>query len=113
MIGGLLRAGVILAAATVFLGGVVYLMQHSSDRVNYSRFDAGSDQVRSLAGVVRSAARLDSTGLIQFGLLLLIATPVARVITAAAGFALERDGRYTVVSLIVLAVLILSLMHAT
>lgn len=113
MIGKLLRTGVLLAAATVFLGAVVYLMRHSSDRVDYGRFVAAGDQVRSLAGVVHSAASLDSTGLIQFGLLLLIATPVARVVMAAAGFALEKDRLYTLVSLIVLGILVFSLMHAT
>ena len=48
----------------------------------------------------------------QFGLLLLIATPVARVAMAVVGFALERDRLYVVVSLIVLTVLLLSLTRA-
>lgn len=113
MIGELLRAGVVFAAATVFLGGVLYLLQHRSDRVNYGHFVEGGDEVRSLSGVVRSVVHFDSTGLIQFGLLLLIATPVARVIMGAAGFALEKDGLYATISLVVLAILVFSLMHAT
>ena len=51
--------------------------------------------------------------MIQLGLLLLIATPVARVAMAVIGFHLERDRLYEVVSLIVLAVLAFSLMHAS
>jgi uncharacterized membrane protein len=50
--------------------------------------------------------------LIQLGLLLLIATPVARVAVAIVGFALERDRLYTVISLIVLLILLASLIHA-
>ena len=48
---------------------------------------------------------------VQLGLLLLIATPIARVVLAAVGFAFERDRMYVVVSLIVLAVLLFSLLH--
>lgn len=113
IIGQLLRAGVLLAAAVVFAGGVLYLVQNHSQRVDYKTFSAGSENLRTLPGIVKLAAELDSEGLIQFGLLLLIATPVARVIMAIAGFQLERDYMYVVVSLIVLAVLLFSLMHAT
>ena len=94
-------------------GGVSYLVQHHSSQVNYHTFAAGGQSVRTLPGIVASAARLDSAGLIQFGLLLLIATPVARVAMALVGFALERDRLYTVVSLIVLLILALSLIRAT
>jgi uncharacterized membrane protein len=47
--------------------------------------------------------------LIQLGLLLLIATPVARVAFSVAVFAMQRDRLYVVVALIVLAVLMYSL----
>jgi uncharacterized membrane protein len=112
MIGRLLRVGVLLAAAVVFAGGVLYLVQHHADRVNYRVFVAGGPNNRTLAGIVQSAASLNSEGLIQFGLLLLIATPVARVGMALVGFVFERDRLYTVVSLIVLLILAFSLIHA-
>ena len=113
IIGRLLQTGVLLAAATVFAGGVLYLVQNHSARVDYRVFVPPRPDLRTFAGVVRSAAHLQSEGLIQFGLLLLIATPVARVAMAIAGFALERDRLYTVVSLIVLLILVYSLTRAT
>jgi uncharacterized membrane protein len=113
IIGNLLRAGVLLAAAIVFAGGVLYLIQHHSDRASYSTFKIEGSDVSTLAGILRSAGHLQSEGLIQFGLLLLIATPVARVAMAVAGFYLERDHLYVWVSLIVLAVLLFSLLRAT
>jgi len=113
IIGNLLRAGVLLAAAVVFAGGVLYLVQRHSVRVDYKTFNPGPESLRSLPGIAKSAASLNSEGLIQLGLVLLIATPVARVAMAVAGFALERDRMYVVVSLIVLGVLLFSLMHAT
>jgi uncharacterized membrane protein len=52
---------------------------------------------------------LRPASVIQLGLLLLIATPVARVAMSLVAFILQRDRVYVVVTLIVLAVLIFSL----
>jgi uncharacterized membrane protein len=112
IIGNLLRAGVLLAAVTVSCGGVVYLFHHAADQVSYQRFSEAGQTVRSIGGVIRAAAHLNSEGLIQLGLIMLIATPVARVALAVVGFALERDGLYATVSLVVLAILAFSLLHA-
>jgi len=112
IIGNLLRAGVLLAAAVVLIGGVLYLAGHNGDRIGYRQFSPGGPAIQSVAGILQSASHLDSEGLIQLGLLLLIATPVARVALAVVGFTLERDRLYAVVSLIVLAILTFSLLHA-
>ena len=113
IIGQLLRAGVLLSAAMETVGGILYLVQHHADRVNYRTFVPGGPSIQTLPGIIQSAAHLDSAGLIQLGLLMLIATPVARVAVAVIGFAIERDRLYTVVSLIVLLILVASLIHAT
>jgi uncharacterized membrane protein len=113
IIGRLLQTGVLVAAATVFAGGVLYLFQAHSERVDYRVFIPGSSNLRTLPGIVDSAAHFQRDGLIQFGLLLLIATPVLRVAMAIVGFAMERDRLYTVVSLIVLLILAFSLIRAT
>ncbi|MFP5208333.1 MAG: DUF1634 domain-containing protein [Acidobacteriota bacterium] len=113
ILGNLLRAGVLLAAVIVLAGGILYLFHYGSNPVSYRTFSAGGPDRRTVPGIAQSAAALHSVGLIQLGLLLLIATPVARVVMAVAGFYLERDRLYVVVSLIVLAVLTFSLMHAT
>lgn len=113
IIGNLLRAGVLLAAAVVLAGAGLYLFQNPGGRVNYRTFVPGPENMRTVSGIAHSAAHLNSEALMQFGLLLLIATPVARVVMAVVGFAMERDRLYVVVSLIVLAVLLASLVHAT
>jgi uncharacterized membrane protein len=100
LIGQLLRAGVLLAAAIVLAGGVLYLARHGADRANYHSFVAGGTDTRTLRGIVQSAARGDGEGWILIGLVLLVLTPIARVAVAAVGFFLERDRLYTVVSLI-------------
>jgi uncharacterized membrane protein len=113
IIGRLLQAGVLLAAAVVTIGAVAYLAQHHANHVDYRNFVPGGPGICTFPAIVRSAAHFESLGIIQFGLLLLIATPVARVALAIAGFALERDRLYTVVSVVVLLILLASLLHAT
>ncbi len=111
--GSLLRAGVLIAAAVVTVGGVLYLVQHHAEQIHYGIFTEEGGDLRTIAGIASSASRLHSGALIQFGILLLIATPVARVVFAVVGFALERDKLYLLVSVVVLAILIFSLLHAT
>ena len=112
-IGKLLRTGVLSAAALVALGGIAYLYGNHGLKVNYRTFVANAPAMRTLAGITQSAMHLQPQGLMQFGLLLLIATPIARVVMAVIGFALEKDRLYTIISAIVLAILIFSLMRAT
>lgn len=113
VMGNLLRVGVLTAAGVVTIGALAWLAQHYADPAQFRSFTLESNDLRTLPGIVRLAAHFNPSGVIQFGLLLLIATPVARVVFAIAGFAMERDRLYVVVSCIVLAVLIFSLMHAT
>jgi uncharacterized membrane protein len=108
-IGNLLRLGVAIAAAVVLLGGVVYLARHGLETPSYHVFHGEPSQFRSVAGILGSVTLLSGRGIIQLGLLLLIATPIARVAFAVLGFAMERDRTYVLVSLIVLTTLLFSL----
>ena len=109
LLGRLLRSGVILAAAVVFVGGVWYLAQSKSEVENYKSFRREPPELTHVTQIVRQAVSLNPLGLIQFGLLLLIATPVARVVFSVAGFAIERDWMYVVATMLVLAMLLYSL----
>jgi uncharacterized membrane protein len=108
--GHLLRTGVLIAAFVVFIGGVLYLHQNRGPRPDYATFHSVAAGLRSPAGVVKQLPTGDSNAIIQLGLLLLIATPIARVIFAAFGFSAEKDWLYLIISLIVLAVLTYSLL---
>jgi uncharacterized membrane protein len=109
IMGLLLRTGVILAALIVLAGAIVDSRQQTS-RIDYHTFGGEPAELRSPGGIVHSALTLDGRGLIQFGLLLLIATPIARVIFSVVLFVYERDWTYVVVTLIVLAALSYSLL---
>ena len=110
IIGSLLRAGVLLAASVVLIGGVFYLGRHGQETVNYTTFHGEPEALKSIPAVVDGIVSLSARAIIQFGLLLLIATPIARVAFSAIAFALEKDYMYVVITLIVLGVLLYSLL---
>ncbi|TRZ98255.1 MAG: DUF1634 domain-containing protein [Deltaproteobacteria bacterium] len=109
VIGTLLRWGVIFAALMVLAGGAMYLGSCGSTIPDYRVFRGEPPELRAVTGIVREAASLNPLGLIQFGLLLLIATPLARVAFSVVAFALQRDRTYVVVTLFVLAVVLFGL----
>ena len=109
LVGNLLRFGVLTASAVVFLGGVLYLARWGMTPPKYEIFQGEPEELRSVTGIVRQMLALRARAAIQFGLLLLIATPVLRVAVSMVAFALERDKLYTAVAAVVLAGLLYSL----
>jgi uncharacterized membrane protein len=103
IIGNLLRVGVGTAAAVVASGGVWYLLRTGHSRPAYHSFHPDMRGLHSLGSLPLPQA------IIMIGLLILIATPVARVVFSLFAFALERDRAYVVITLIVLVVLLYSL----
>lgn len=109
VMGNLLRAGVITAALVVLLGGIVYLVRYGTTHVDHRVFHGEPADLRSPIGIVDEAIVFRSRALIQLGVLLLIATPLARVVFSVFAFARQRDGVYVVITLVVLVVLCFSL----
>jgi uncharacterized membrane protein len=108
-IAGLLRGGVILAAALVLAGGVLYLKSESGPAPNYHVFQGEPEELRTVPGIFHAALGLRGPGLIQLGLLVLIATPITRVVFSVIAFLYERDWIYVTVTLMVLGLLCYSL----
>jgi uncharacterized membrane protein len=113
VIGKLLRAGVVLSASVVSIGGILYLLRHGGEITDYRTFRGELSTLRSVPGIVHGALHLTGRGIIQLGLLLLIATPIARVIFSAIAFARERDYLYVAFTLAVLGVLAYSLLESS
>jgi len=110
ILGNLLRTGVLISAAVVLSGACVYLSRHAHEPADYRVFHGEPSEYRTIPGVMQSVTNGRGRGLIQLGLLLLIATPIARVAFSVAGFAIERDRLYVAFTLIVLAILLYSLL---
>lgn len=105
----LLRGGVLLSALVVIAGAVPYLGAHPWLHVSYRTFQGEPEQLKTVHGIVRTAFSGQTRSIMQLGLLLLIATPVARVVFSVLAFAMEGDRLYVVFTLIVLSVLLYSL----
>ncbi len=108
-VAGMLRVGVSVAALLVAIGGVMLLRHPWNAVASYRVFQAAGPCLQTLKGILDGLGKLDARSIVQFGLVLLIATPVARVIFCIVGFARQKDKLYVVVSGTVLAVLIYSL----
>lgn len=98
-----------LASATVLTGGAIFLYVNGAARANYRTFRSEPAQLRQPLHLIHAIAHGDPAAIIQLGILLLIATPVARVAFAAVAFTLQRDRLYLGISLFVLAILLVGL----
>lgn len=110
IIANLLRGGVTLSALMVLTGGVIFLVRHGNEPAGYHVFAGEPSDLRSLKGILHAAFALRGRGIVQLGLLMLIATPVARVAFSVFAFVLERDWLYVGVATFVLLVLFYSLL---
>ncbi len=110
ILGNLLRTGVLISAAVVLAGACIYLHRHAHEPADYRVFRGEPSDFRTIPGVIQSVMGGHGRGLIQLGLLLLIATPIARVALSIVGFALERDHLYVTFTVIVLVILLYSLL---
>lgn len=106
IMGRLLQVGVLLASSVVLVGGVLFLRLHHATAPNYTHFSSDAASLYKPAAMLHAILAANPAAIIQLGILLLIATPIARVIFAAIAFAIERDRLYVVISLVILCVLL-------
>ena len=109
IVGDLLRMGLLIATAVVILGAVIYLARHGTEQPEYRWFHGEPPDLRGLAGIVDVALDWRGRGLIQLGLLILLATPVVRVAFSIVAFAMQRDRLYMAITAVVLIVLTYSI----
>jgi uncharacterized membrane protein len=105
--GNMLRIGVSIAALVVIAGGAAYLAHAGAAMPDYRHFH-GALADEGVGAILRGAMHFQSGNVIEFGILLLIATPICRVLFGVFGFALMKDRLYSAISAIVLAVLLYS-----
>ena len=111
LIGNTLRWGVILACLLATIGGVYYLMQHGLDPVpDYRHFDVASAAAQTnyttLGGLWQGILHGDAASCVQVGVIVLILTPIARVVLSLFDFIVEQDWLYVAITAIVLTVII-------
>lgn len=108
VLGTLLRVGVVVSTIVVLFGGIVFLFQHKNEVVSYKIFSP-EEKFDSVNAILSGLVHFDGLAIIQFGVLLLIFTPIARVVFSIFSFLIEKDYMYVLIGLIVLCVIITSL----
>ena len=109
ILGTLLRVGVLLSMTVVLVGGVLYLLEHSHEVVNYSVFKPADNEYATIISILKGLSAMESKAIIQLGTLLLIFTPITRVVFSIFSFLIERDYLYVLIGLFVLSVILFSL----
>lgn len=105
VVGKLLRFGVLSACLVAILGGIMFMILHSSEVSDFTQFRGAPEYLRSLGGIYGGLLALDARAVIQAGVIILIATPIMRVALSIFAFALERDYLYVVITVIVLLII--------
>lgn len=100
-----LRFGVLLSLSVIAIGAVLLFLVDPTNAVVPM---TGSPTPQNPAAVLAALGHLQPTAVIDTGLMLLIATPVIRVAVSVFAFLIEEDFVYTLVTLFVLGVLLLS-----
>jgi len=115
VIGRVLRYGTLLSAAVIIIG-VVRLATSGghSDASNFLTYNSGTiphgNYIVSFSGILGGLATLNGFSLIEFGVILLIATPVSRVLISVLLFEAEGDRQYVLITGVVLALLLFSML---
>lgn len=109
VVGRLLQVGVLVAAFVVAVGGAMLLADHGRARADFSVFRGESSPLRGVGAIARAAFKGDSRAVAQLGLVLLIATPIARVAFTLVAFVIQRDRLYVALTGLVLALLLYGL----
>lgn len=109
ILGTLLRMGVLLSMAVVLIGGILYMYSDGKASVDYTVFVAEHADLTSISAIFSGLMSGNGKAIIQFGIVLLIFTPISRVLLSVFSFLLERDYMYVLIGLIVLSIILFSL----
>jgi uncharacterized membrane protein len=115
-VGKLLRYGVLTACAITLVGGLIYVFQSSGTMPNYKPMPGHHDQfegvvayLRELNTIIPRMLQCDGAAIVQFGVVVLIATPILRIVFSAVAFLIEKDYLYVGITLLVLVIIVVNM----
>ncbi len=109
LIGQVLRIGTTVSCGITFIGLCIFMVHNARAIPHYHIFLSSLGQFYGPSQLMQHVMQGQATALIELGILILIATPVARVAFLVIAFALERDHMYVGVSALVLVILLYSI----
>lgn len=107
-VGNLLRLGVILSVITSLIGFVKLFMEGFQMPRKYKLLDMGTSSEKVWSHFWETLCKGEGMAIIQLGILMLIFTPLMRIIFALIGYLKEKDYVYVIISSIVLAIMAIS-----
>jgi len=96
---------VYLSGSVILFGVVLFFIKNGNAQTNNLRL---MHYPTTLGAVFTGLGKFDPLSVIALGLILLIATPVSRIIISIFTFAIEKDWRYVAITSGVLTILIIS-----
>lgn len=107
-VGNLLRLGVILSVITSLIGFVKLFLEGFEMPKKYRLLDMGTSSEKVWSHFWETLCKGEGMSIIQLGILMLIFTPLMRIIFALIGYLKEKDYVYVIISSIVLAIMAVS-----
>jgi uncharacterized membrane protein len=109
-IGLQLRFGVLCSSLIVLAGGLLYLTQSGNMSLpHYQLFIGEKAGLTTGREILHGVTGMQAKGIIQFGVMVLIATPILRILFSLIGFILEKDRLYIGITMVVLSVMMISI----
>ncbi len=105
-VGNLLRLGVMVSVVISLLGFAKLFSEGFEMPTDYSRLEVPDHEIWS--AFFSALMRLEGIAIIQLGILMLIFTPLLRIIFAMVGYFREKDYTYVVISLLVILIMVIS-----
>lgn len=107
-VGNLLRLGVLLSVTISLVGFIKLFFEGFEMPKKYTSLDVGSSSEKVWGHFWHSLGAGEGMAIIQLGILILIVTPIMRIVFALIGYLKEKDYVYVVISSIVLAIMAIS-----
>lgn len=106
-IGNALRIGVTAACTIAIVSGLYYLIMHGGEPMpDYSTFNPEPASYSTFTGILGGVLKLAAKDWIQLGVVVLMLTPIIRVVLSIVDFARQHDWLYVTITAIVLLIII-------
>lgn len=109
VISRIMRYGIVVASVIVIIGAITFLSNYGQEKPQYSTFTGQPKELTNVFRIISSLSSTSGRGLIEFGMVVLIAIPVLRVAFSIASFIVEKDRVYIIITSIVFILLLFSL----
>jgi len=104
-----LASGVVISCLVVAFGAVLFLMHHGQDQMHFHVFKGEPLYLSNLPLLLRALTEGKAIAIVQTGLLILIVTPLVRVLLTFLMFVRLKDAKFACISLLVSLILLVAL----